>query len=187
MQNKQLKSSPKKLEYMKKYRQKNLEKITLSSKRYYNSHKDQMREYRKKYQKDNAKIISEKRKDYSRKHSEEIAAYQKIYREDKEHHAKHILCHRQWKERVKIDVFSHYSPNLVCQHCGYSDIRALTLDHINSDGTEQKLKAGVCGGHSLYCWVKKNKYPPIFQVLCMNCQWIKRHVKHEWYWKRINV
>ena len=187
MQNKQLKSSPKKLEYMKKYRQDNLEKRSLYSKQYSESHKEQLKEYQKKYRRDNAKILSERIKKYDRAHKEERAAYQKIYRKDANNHIKHILCHREYTARLKIEVFKHYSPTLTCQHCGFSDVRALSLDHINGGGLKHKIEVNVAGGHSLYSWAKTHGYPPIFQVLCMNCQFIKRQVNGEDAWKKIKI
>jgi hypothetical protein len=64
---------------------------------------------------------------------------------------------------------------LKCQRCGFDDIRALSIDHINGGGRkhtrEMKLRSD---GRALYEWIKEDNYPQGFQVLCMNCQWIKR-------------
>lgn len=82
----------------------------------------------------------------------------------REHHAK-----------LKIEVIKYYSPNMVCVVCGFSDIRALSIDHIKGDGAEhRKVMKG-----NIYPWLKKNYFPNGFQVLCMNCQFIKRHENHE--------
>jgi hypothetical protein len=45
------------------------------------------------------------------------------------------------------------------------------MDHIDGNGLR---KVGMQGGKQFYYWLKKQGYPPGFQVLCMNCQWIKR-------------
>ena len=86
-----------------------------------------------------------------------------------------------WKKRKqrvedkKRFVFSHYSPKVICQKCGFSDIRALSIDHVNGGGGKQGLY-----GYFLYCWLEKNNFPTCFQVLCMNCQRIKQFENGEW-------
>jgi len=84
--------------------------------------------------------------------------------------------------RIKTEVIRHYSPFLVCVRCGYDDIRALSMDHIDGGGDAHRRRVlGYRGGNSLYYWLRRNQYPPGFQVLCMNCQWIKRHEMQEYH------
>ena len=48
----------------------------------------------------------------------------------------------------------------------------LVLDHINNDGAAHRksMKNKSDGfGIQLYRWIIKNNFPPIFQVLCANC------------------
>lgn len=75
--------------------------------------------------------------------------------------------------KLKLTVLTHYaggSPK--CVRCGYSDLRALTLDHINGGGAAHRREV-TGGGTGVYNWAKRNSYPPIFQVLCQNCNSIK--------------
>jgi len=82
------------------------------------------------------------------------------------------------KERraIKREVLTHYgNGKLACVQCGFDNIAALTIDHINNDGasdrnhtTHQKV------GHLIYRWLKNHNYPEGYQTLCMNCQWVKR-------------
>jgi hypothetical protein len=58
----------------------------------------------------------------------------------------------------------------------------LTIDHINGGG-RRHIK-NICAGKSkngnvLYRWLKTHNFPPGFQVLCINCQWIKKDEKQE--------
>lgn len=86
-----------------------------------------------------------------------------------------FVCARRHKQ-IKQDVIAHYSNgNCVCLHCGFSDIRALSIDHINSGGTQHKKVTG----ENLANWLKKNNFPTGYQVLCMNCQFIKREEEQE--------
>ena len=71
-------------------------------------------------------------------------------------------------EKLKHGVLSHYSPDLRCS-CGYSDIRALTLDHIDGGGRKHLAAINVKGGAQFYRWVRREKYPAGLQVLCYNC------------------
>jgi hypothetical protein len=56
--------------------------------------------------------------------------------------------------------------------CGYSNIDALTLDHIaNTGASERKLKHIT--GTWLYRRLRRFGYPDGYQVLCANCNLIK--------------
>lgn len=61
----------------------------------------------------------------------------------------------------------------VCKKCGFSDARALQIDHIQGGGNAErrdcprypflnKVLASIANGENLY------------QLLCANCNWIKR-------------
>lgn len=89
---------------------------------------------------------------------------------------------KEYRQRLKIEVLQHYAPNLRCRNCGFEDIRALSIDHINGGGSrhlQQIDKRGNGRTEVLYRWLKKNRFPDGFQVLCMNCQWIKRAERGE--------
>lgn len=53
-----------------------------------------------------------------------------------------------------------------CACCGESQPLLLALDHINGGGHQQRQERG---GGGFYTWLKRNNYPPGFQVLCHNC------------------
>lgn len=70
----------------------------------------------------------------------------------------------------KTLVYNHYTNGKFdCNICGFDNIYALTVDHINGGGNQHKKEVG---GH-LYKWLIDNDYPPNFQILCANCQFIK--------------
>jgi hypothetical protein len=75
---------------------------------------------------------------------------------------------------ARYTVMVHYSGSEqpFCKQCGYSDIRALQLDHINNDGYINRRK-GIKAGHAFYSWLIKNGFPDTVQVLCANCNHIK--------------
>lgn len=65
--------------------------------------------------------------------------------------------------------------------CGFDDVRALQIDHVNGGGTKELKGGGAKLG--AYYWnvvIKsvlnnENKY----QLLCANCNWIKRVENNE--------
>ena len=79
---------------------------------------------------------------------------------------------REAKARLKEKVFDMYGKE--CQSCGFDNILALTLDHINNNGAEERKELGERGVYNRSI----GKYrPEEYRILCMNCQFIKR-VKH---------
>lgn len=80
------------------------------------------------------------------------------------------------KTRLKLRtrVLAMYSTEgaLQCAACGYKDIRALVLDHINGNGGCERSKIkGTCG---IWRNALKSYRPDLYQVLCANCNAIKR-------------
>lgn len=89
------------------------------------------------------------------------------------------LSVKRSKDKLKESVFKYYCcGDIKCKRCGFYDIRALTIDHINGEGFKHKKELGSAG-NTMYRWIKKHNYPPGFQVLCMNCQFIKRCENNE--------
>lgn len=113
---------------------------------------------------------------YRAKHRKHI---NKMARKWKREHPQRVRQRNiEERNRLKVDVFSHYSKGKIrCNRCGYSkDIRALELDHVEDSGNSHRTE--VLGdyhraGTTFYRWLKKNNYPKGFQVLCANCNRIK--------------
>lgn len=57
----------------------------------------------------------------------------------------------------------------VCSRCGFTDVRALQIDHKDGGGTSDRKIHGTV-------WVAYDvpKHPELYQLLCANCNWIKR-------------
>lgn len=65
----------------------------------------------------------------------------------------------------------------VCVICGFDDQRALQFDHVHGDGKNDKKKSR----HAYLTYVLKSVTAKEgkFQLLCANCNWIKRFENHE--------
>ena len=57
----------------------------------------------------------------------------------------------------------------ICVRCGFSDSRALVIDHINGDGNKHRIH----GSHGPVNDIFKGIIEP-YQLLCANCNSIKR-------------
>lgn len=60
-----------------------------------------------------------------------------------------------------------------CARCGFSDHRALQIDHVNDDGHTERHMALNCVKY--YRMVKSQIASGRYQLLCANCNWIKEH------------
>lgn len=82
----------------------------------------------------------------------------------------HAKLHRRTREAV-IDKLGG-----ACVICGFSDYRALQIDHVNGGGTSDRKLHGHRYGF-LRRVLKDNNNT--YQLLCANCNWIKRWENHE--------
>ncbi len=164
-------------EYHRQYYQKNRDKIRL----YEQKNKYKIRIRRKVWHDKNREYIKEKGKAWRRKNADRHRIYNRdYYWNHKDYRVKVGLQSKIRHSKLKLEILSHYSSdNLVCQHCGFSDIRALSIDHINGKGNIHRKRIGAVGGNIFYHWLKKNNFPSGYQVLCMNCQWKKRREEKE--------
>lgn len=80
--------------------------------------------------------------------------------------------------KLKKEVLTYYgNGKLECVLCGFKDIRALSLDHIDGGGTRNRKALG--GPREVYRYLRKVGYPPGYRTLCMNCQFIERTKKSQ--------
>jgi hypothetical protein len=70
-----------------------------------------------------------------------------------------------------------------CAKCGYSDARALQVDHVNGGGVRER-KLNGWAPTKFYNDIAENPDPTKWQLLCANCNWIKRHENQEMYPER---
>lgn len=72
--------------------------------------------------------------------------------------------------RCREQVFAAYG-GWKCACCGETEKLFLSIDHVENNGAEER-RSGVyksCGT-GFYQWLRKQNFPPGYQVLCMNCQ-----------------
>jgi membrane protein involved in colicin uptake len=99
-----------------------------------------------------------------------------------ENRDEHRECQRNHRRAVRAEILDLLG-SLKCAHCGYADDwRALQVDHINGGGRkDSRTSGGNSNLWSLRNWIKANpeEAREKYQVLCANCNWIKRHENGE--------
>jgi hypothetical protein len=66
---------------------------------------------------------------------------------------------------LKKEVINHYGGRCSC--CGESEMMFLAMDHINNDGCGERKEDP--SKYRINRWLKKNRYPDGYQILCHNC------------------
>ena len=86
---------------------------------------------------------------------------------------------RDKTRKLKVEVLTHYGDSkCACVGCGFNDIGALSIDHIEGGGNRHR-KSKLRSSSAFYAWLKAENYPEGYQTLCMNCQFLKRFERGE--------
>jgi len=126
------------------YRNNHLEEIKQKGRLYYLKNKDKINlKNRNNYYK-NKELYLKQGMEYARlpENRKRRAEYEKLRR-----------------SRRRFTVLSHYSNgDPKCNKCGFSDIRALSMDHINNDGYRHRREIGTgerdgCSSTRMYVWL----------------------------------
>ncbi len=143
------------------------------AKKWRENHQNEIREYRIKYRKNPQK--RQHKLEYMRKYNLDNRERRLKYARE------HVNEYRENRRRTRLEVLKHYSPKLVCIKCGCDNANVLTIDHVKGGGRQQfiKIGKGIISGNRISFWLRKNKYPKGYQVLCKNCQRIKVNENEE--------
>jgi len=99
----------------------------------------------------------------------------KRYRENHAVRERQIRNDKETREELKSAVLAQYGN--ACVSCGFTDVRALQLDHKFGGGCQERKR------HSLKTMYKMAlATPDRYQILCANCNWIKRAERNELPW-----
>lgn len=85
------------------------------------------------------------------------------------------LSHRRINAKKRMEIITILGSQ--CKQCGFTDNRALNIDHVNGGGTKERL---THGGNYYGAVLKKIKSGnQDYQILCCNCNQIKKQEKEE--------
>ena len=157
--------------------------FSMPDKEYYQKNRDRIRESQAKYYREHREhILDLKKAEYAR-HSDKYKerarkSGMKRYLENRD---RYLASQRDSKYRAKMRIIELFGGK--CVRCGFTDERALQIDHI--DANPAPKSTGLRGGEKLYRAILKGIVPFIdFQLLCANCNIIKRFENGEGCHKR---
>ena len=129
--------------------------------------KEEKRRHILEYQRNYNKINREKRAEQGRRYRERMMEKDPDWRYN---HAKRILSWAKNNRKFLINLLGNK-----CVRCGFNDVRALQIDHINGGGYKE-LKEKFVGAQTMYNYYKNHpeEANEKLQILCANCNWIKR-------------
>jgi len=88
--------------------------------------------------------------------------------------------YRKKRKELRFKIIKHYSKGkMCCAQCGEKKICVLHLDLIKGRGLQYRLKMGCDSSISFFRWIVKNNFPSGFQILCVNCNLVKRYEENE--------
>jgi len=88
---------------------------------------------------------------------------------------------RNTYNNLRWNVLDYLSDGSNCKECGCDDIRVLQIDHVRGGGTQDYREFG--GSLQIYRKIlkmSKSQALKQYQVLCANCNWIKRVERREY-------
>lgn len=133
-------------------------------------------EYQREYRKKHLEQLRAYRREYYQKDPEKYREYSRQYQ--RENYKANLETNREKRRnnnmKRRLEILSLFGR--VCARCGFKDWRALQIDHVNGGGTTAR-KILPHSNSALLKIIKAN--PGRFQVLCANCNWIKRCEKGE--------
>ncbi len=90
---------------------------------------------------------------------------------------------RERHQQIREVLFERLGVH-VCSECGFPDKRALHFDHVNGGG--RRHRKSLPSGSAYYRALMNMSLDELraaFQVLCANCNAIKREEREEWRWR----
>ena len=151
----------------------------MASKESYQKHRVKVLAKMRRYYQEHREVIKARTRKYRLDNLEKTRAYSRIY--SKQYHIKNAdrrskYSKERW-QRLRRELLNDLGGEK-CVKCGISDWRVLQIDHINGGGrqealTNPKFKSLVAYGKHI------RKDLSRYQVLCANCNCIKRVENNE--------
>jgi hypothetical protein len=91
------------------------------------------------------------------------------------------INNKQFKHKIKDQIYDKLG-GYICKGCGFTDIRALQIDHINGGGTQETRNKFNRNYYSYYKYLLSlpiDELKSNYQVLCANCNSIKKYENKE--------
>jgi len=128
------------------------------------------KEYYKKYYAEHKEKRRQDSKNYRLRHPERNSISCRKWRNNHMKQRRNYECIYFGKIRKKvIEILGNK-----CVRCGINDIRVLQIDHIKPCGSKNRKNL-----HLIYKEILQNLNQKEYQLLCSNCNWIKKFENNE--------
>jgi hypothetical protein len=116
-------------------------------------------------------------KSYYWRHREKLLEANRKY--SRENRGKINLSLKKYRRRLRKEALEKLGGK--CSRCGFSDWRALQIDHIKGGGSRERkeTKQASEGLHRLILRTPLKTLFGKYQLLCANCNWIKKYEEKE--------
>lgn len=139
--------------------------------------KERIKQSKREYYRKNREKLLEKKRAERRRNKEE---YNRRMREYRTRHKEKINKKaRNRRRKRRLEVIEKFGSK--CMICGFDDWRGLQIDHKESDGHEERKK-GLRGESFLVMLLETSmkELNKRYQLLCANCNQIKKYINNEW-------
>jgi len=144
--------------------------------KYYIAHCEEEKARGYRYREEHREEVNKKRREHYALHPEDKEYARNWKNKHKERRNKE---RRALNYKYRVEALTHYGGGkLACVRCSESDIRCLSIDHINGGGYQHRQKLGGSGVNMARI-LRREGFPKGYQTLCMNCQFKKRIENHE--------
>jgi len=162
----------------KKWKLKNPEKVKEEARKYYEKHKDKILKYRHSYYKRKKEQELTSSGQYYRKHREEkCKELKERYAQDPEYRKRKLEDGRRNKRKLRLEIISLLGSK--CSKCGFSDERALQIDHLKGGGNLDRHANPSSWTYYKHILEEIKTGSKDYQLLCANHNCIKRITNQE--------
>jgi hypothetical protein len=149
----------------KEHYEKNKIAILARQKNYYERNKEQILERQRKYVATHKEQHRAACQQWAKKNKSRMAAYYAQWR--RENKEKTSKKNRDYKERMRSQVFEHYGNRCSC--CGETRREFFAMDHVNGGGNKHRRLNRLTNAADLFLYIIRHNFPDEFRILCHNC------------------
>lgn len=153
----------------------------IASRKYKLTHREKIAAYAKKrWQKRNKEEYRKRRMAYYRAHKSRFQERNRqYYHRHRDKLLEQVNAHaRRRRSALKAALYKKLGGK--CKRCGITDVRVLCVDHVNGGGWQERKESTYTTLYTRMLADTTGKY----QLLCHNCNWIKRYERQEVGWYR---
>lgn len=157
------KKNPEKLKAQsRRYREKHHEECKARGRNYHKSHREEEKIFSKKWYLENKEKKDAYHRDWKKKNPEKVKLYQK-----------HSLIKAK---NLLFELLGHKCSNPFNKNHGdfLTDPRCLQIDHVHGNGVQERKKRKHSSGYYRGILKEVRAGSKDYQLLCANCNWIKR-------------